>query len=46
MPWSMASLQQRAASMTMPAELGESHTSSLNSMLMGMSPNSRPSRRM
>ena len=32
--------------MTTPAELGLSHTSSLNSMLSGTSPNSRPSRRM
>ena len=31
----MAILQQRMASMTTPAELGESHTSSFSSTLMG-----------
>ena len=33
MPWLRASLQQRTASMTMPAEFGESQTSSLSSAL-------------
>src|ERR687895_2859298 len=43
---SSASLAHLTASMTTPAEFGESHTSSLSSMLMGISPNSRPSMRM
>ena len=38
--------QQRTASMITPAELGESHTSSLSSTLSGTSPKLRPSRRM
>jgi hypothetical protein len=42
----MAILQQRMASITTPAEFGESHTSSFSSMLIGWSPNPRPSRRM
>ena len=37
-PRSRASLQERMASMTTPAELGESHTSSFSSTLMGWSP--------
>ena len=32
--------------MTIPAELGESHTSSLSSALSGTSPNASPSSRM
>src|SRR2546423_1303219 len=46
MPRSSASLAQRTASMITPAELGESHTSSLSSTLSGTSPKFRPSRRM
>ena len=46
MPRSSASLAQRTASMTMPAELGESTTSSLSSTLSGTSPKERPSSRM
>ena len=46
MPWSRASLARRTASMTMPAEFGESHTSSLSSATSGTSPKERPSRRM
>ena len=38
-PRSMASFAQRIASITMPAEFGESHTSSFSSMDMGTSPN-------
>src|SRR5439155_1660752 len=45
MPRSSASLQQRIASMTMPAELGESSTDSLRSSSIGMSPKRRPSAR-
>src|SRR4029453_9909258 len=45
-PRSWATLQQRRASMITPAELGESHTSSLSSTLSGTSPKLRPSRRM
>jgi len=45
-PWFMASLQHRAASMTMPAEFGESQTSSLSSAVSGTSPKAAPSRRM
>ena len=46
MPWSSASLQQRTASMTMPAEFGESQTSSLSSTFSGTSPKAWPSTRM
>ena len=46
MPLSSASLIRRTASITMPAELGESHTSSLTSAVRGTSPKARPSRRM
>ena len=46
MPWLSASLQQRTASITMPAEFGESHTSSLSSAVSGTSPNAWPSSRM
>ncbi len=46
MPRSSASLAQRTASMMTPAELGESHTSSLSSRLSGTSPKLRPSMRM
>src|SRR5215211_1756482 len=45
MPRSWATLQQRRASMMTPAELGESHTSSLSSTLRGTSPKLRPSTR-
>jgi len=45
-PWSSPSFAQRTASMTMPAELGESHTSSFISRLSGTSPNVVPSMRM
>src|SRR5215212_804163 len=45
MPRSWATLQQRRASMMTPAELGESHTSSLSSTLSGTSPKLRPSTR-
>ena len=45
MPRSMAIFAARMASMMMPAELGESQTSSLYSMLSGTSPKARPSRR-
>ena len=38
-PLSSASLAKRTASITMPAELGESQTSSLSSTLSGTSPN-------
>ena len=44
-PRSLAILAQRIASMMMPAELGESHTSSLYSRLKGTSPKAEPSRR-
>ena len=37
---------QRTASITTPAELGESQTSSFRSTLIGTLPNSRPSMRM
>ena len=43
MPRSSASLMQRTASMTMPAEFGESCTSSLSSTFKGTSPKVRPS---
>ncbi len=43
MPRSNASLAKRTASMTTSAELGESHTSSLRSILSGTSLNARPS---
>ena len=46
MPWFSASLQQRTASVTMPAEFGESHTSSFISTLSGTSPKAWPSTRM
>ena len=39
-------LRERTASMTIPAEFGESHTSSLSSQLSGTSPNAEPSMRM
>ena len=45
MPRSLAIFAARTASMMMPAELGESQTSSLYSRLSGTSPNARPSRR-
>ena len=45
MPRSSAILAARTASMITPAELGESHTSSLYSRLSGTSPNARPSSR-
>ena len=45
-PRSMAILQQRMASITTPAEFGESHTSSFSSILMGWSPKLLPSMRM
>ena len=45
MPRSSAIFAARIASMMMPAELGESQTSSLYSMLSGTSPNARPSSR-
>ena len=45
-PWLSASLQQRTASVTMPAEFGESHTSSFISAISGTSPKASPSRRM
>ncbi len=44
-PRSSAILAARTASMMMPAEFGESHTSSLYSRFSGVSPNERPSRR-
>ena len=46
MPLFSASLASRTASMTIPAELGESQTSSLSSTLSGTSPNDVPSMRM
>ena len=46
MPLLSASLISRTASITMPAEFGESQTSSLSSTLSGTSPNELPSRRM
>ncbi len=45
-PWFSASLQQRTASITMPAEFGESHTSSFASIVSGTSPKASPSSRM
>ena len=45
-PRSIAILQLRMASMTTPAEFGESHTSSFSSTLIGWSPKLRPSMRM
>src|SRR4029079_1193414 len=45
MPRSLAIFAARIASMMIPAELGESQTSSLYSRLSGTSPNARPSRR-
>src|SRR3954468_18398196 len=45
-PLLSASLQQRTASVTIPAEFGESHTSSLSSTFRGTSPNAWPSTRM
>ena len=44
-PRSLAILAARTASMIIPAELGESHTSSLYSRFSGTSPNARPSSR-
>ena len=46
MPWLSASLQQRTASITMPAEFGESQTSSFSSTFSGTSPKAWPSTRM
>src|SRR3954453_10495558 len=46
MPLFSASLQNRTASVTMPAEFGESHTSSFISTLSGTSPKAWPSTRM
>ena len=46
MPWSSASLMQRTASITTPAEFGESQTSSFSSTFSGTSPKVRPSSRM
>src|SRR6266542_2554023 len=46
MPRSRAIFAARIASMMMPAEFGESHTSSLSSALSGTSPNALPSSRM
>jgi hypothetical protein len=43
MPWRRASFTMRTASMTMPAEFGESQTSSFSSTFRGTSPNERPS---
>ena len=45
MPRSSAIFAARTASMMMPAELGESQTSSLYSRFSGTSPNARPSSR-
>ena len=45
-PLLSASLQQRTASITIPAEFGESHTSSFSSTFSGTSPNAWPSSRM
>src|SRR5215213_6284998 len=45
MPRSRAILAARTASMMTPAELGESHTSSLYSRFSGVSPNDLPSSR-
>ena len=45
MPRSLAIFAARMASMMMPAEFGESHTSSLYSSESGTSPKLRPSRR-
>src|SRR5674476_1235509 len=45
MPRSLAIFTARSASMMMPAEFGESHTSSLYSRFSGTSPKARPSRR-
>ena len=45
-PRSIATLAHRTASMTTPALLGLSQTSSLTSMLIGTSPKVVPSRRM
>ncbi len=45
-PLLSASFAIRTASITMPAEFGESQTSSLSSMLSGTSPNDEPSMRM
>ena len=45
-PRSSASLAQRTASITTPAELGESHTSSFSSQFSGTLPNVVPSIRM
>ena len=46
MPRSSAIFAQRTASITTPAELGESHTSSFTSALMGTLPKPVPSMRM
>ena len=46
MPWSSASLAQRTASITTPAEFGESQTSSFSSTFSGTSPKVVPSMRM
>ena len=45
-PLLRASLMIRTASITIPAEFGESQTSSLSSTLSGTSPNAEPSMRM
>jgi len=45
-PWLSASLHRRTASVTIPAEFGESQTSSLASIVSGTSPKAWPSRRM
>ncbi len=46
MPWSIASFTQRTASITTPAEFGESQTSSFSSQLSGTFPKVVPSMRM
>jgi hypothetical protein len=45
-PLLSASFASLTASMTIPAEFGESHTSSLSSRLRGTSPKAEPSMRM
>ena len=46
MPLFSASFASRTASITIPAEFGESHTSSFSSTFSGTSPKLDPSRRM
>ena len=46
MPLFSASFASRTASITIPAEFGESQTSSFSSRLSGTSPNDEPSMRM